>query len=50
MSRHPSFGKIGLAKKRNVLKRYQRIETLKKEGRLKEDSSPFGLPKIKPSA
>jgi small basic protein (TIGR04137 family) len=48
MSRHPSFGKVGIAKKRNVLKRFQRIEVLKKSGRVKDGSSPFGLPKTKP--
>jgi small basic protein (TIGR04137 family) len=34
MSRHASFGKsIGTAKKRNVLKRFERIDVLKKLGR-----------------
>lgn len=34
MSRHPSFGKSTKAgKKRNVLKRYERIDMLKKLGR-----------------
>ncbi len=50
MSRHPSFGKTGIAKKRNVLKRFQRIDLLKKQGRLKEGDSVYGLPKTKPQA
>lgn len=37
MSRHPSFGKASKAvKKRNVLKRFERIDVLKKIGRWKE--------------
>ena len=47
MSRHPSFGRLGITKKRNVLKRYQRIDLLKKQGRLKDGASVFGLPKTK---
>ncbi len=50
MSRHPSFGRLGITKKRNVLKRYQRIDTLKKQGKFKEGDSVFGLPKTKPQA
>lgn len=48
MSRHPSFGKaIGTAKKRNVLKRFERIEVLKKLGRfdVAEQKRVTGLPK-----
>lgn len=47
MSRHPSFGKsIKSTKKRNVLKRYERIDVLKKLGRWKEDRKKVtGLPK-----
>ena len=48
MSRHPSFGKAGrTATKRNVLKRYERIDVLKKMGRWKEDQNKrvTGLPK-----
>ncbi len=48
MSRHRSFGKVGIAKKRNVLKRFQRIDQLKKQGRVKEGDSVYGLPKTKP--
>jgi small basic protein (TIGR04137 family) len=38
MSRHTSFGKANKgAKKRNVLKRFERIDVLKKLGRWSED-------------
>ncbi|MCX7847594.1 MAG: small basic protein [bacterium] len=50
MSRHPSFGKTGIVKKRNVLKRFQRIDLLRKQGRFKEGDSVYGLPKTKPQA
>lgn len=48
MSRHPSFGKASKgAKKRNVLKRFERIDVLKKMGRWKDDENKriTGLPK-----
>ncbi len=48
MSRHPSFGKTGSAgAKRNVLKRFERVDVLKKMGRWKESdqSKVTGLPK-----
>lgn len=48
MSRHPSFGKAGkTATKRNVLKRFERIDVLKKLGRWKESENQkiTGLPK-----
>ncbi len=48
MSRHASFGKSNKgAKKRNVLKRFERIDVLKKLGRWNEDSVKriTGLPK-----
>lgn len=48
MSRHPSFGKaFGGATKRNVLKRFERIEVLKKLGRfdVAEKKRVTGLPK-----
>jgi small basic protein (TIGR04137 family) len=48
MSRHPSFGKsTKTAKKRNVLKRFERVDILKKLGRWKEEESKkiTGLPK-----
>ncbi len=48
MSRHPSFGKANKGlKKRNVLKRFERIDVLKKLGRwnVEENKSITGLPK-----
>jgi len=47
MSRHSSFGKAnkGLTK-RNVLKRFERVDVLKKLGRWKEETKKVtGLPK-----
>lgn len=48
MSRHPSFGKSGGGKqKRNVLKRFERVDVLKKLGRFEEgkNNRVTGLPK-----
>lgn len=47
MSRHKSFGKATKGgKKRNVLKRFERIEILKKLGRWStEEKKVTGLPK-----
>jgi len=48
MSRHASFGKANKGtKKRNVLKRFERVEVLKKLGRFnpKETKRVTGLPK-----
>ena len=47
MSRHPSFGKSNKnVKKRSVMKRFERIEALKKAGRWKEGANRVtGLPK-----
>ncbi len=48
MSRHPSYGKsIKTGKKRNVLKRFERVEALRKLGRWKdgENKRVTGLPK-----
>ncbi len=48
MSRHQSFGKANKgAKKRNVLKRFERIDVLKKLGRWNEAEKTriTGLPK-----
>lgn len=36
-----------LTTKKNVLKRFERIEILKKQGKWKEGDKPFGLPKTK---
>lgn len=52
MSRHPSYGKSGnQGKKRNVLKRFERVDVLRKLGRWKdgENKKVTGLPKT-PSA
>lgn len=51
MSRHPSYGKAtqgGL--KRNVLKRFERVEVLKKLGRwnVEKNKRVTGLPKTPP--
>jgi small basic protein (TIGR04137 family) len=48
MSRHPSYGKANKgAKKRNVLKRFERIDVLKKLGKWNTDDKArvLGLPK-----
>ena len=48
MSRHPSYGKSsGSVKKRNVLKRFERVDVLRKLGRWKdgENNKVTGLPK-----
>ncbi len=50
MSRHPSYGKRSKGgKKRNVLKRYERIEKLKETGKWQhqDTSKVTGLPKTK---
>ncbi len=50
MSRHPSFGKASKAvKKRNVLKRFERVDALKKMGLLDLESRKrvTGLPKTR---
>ena len=50
MSQHPSLKASGggLITKRNVLKRFERVEILKKHGRWKAGQRVFGLPKTKP--
>lgn len=48
MSRHPSYGKSSKsAKKRNVLKRFERVDVLKKLGRWNPEQNKrvTGLPK-----
>ncbi len=48
MSRHPSYGKSSKsAQKRNVLKRFERVDVLRKLGRWKdgENDKVTGLPK-----
>lgn len=48
MSLHPSLKTSKAGKKhRTVLKRYERLTALKEKGILKDDSSVFGMPKLK---
>jgi len=48
MSLHRSLkGSNKIRKKRNVLKRYERIDVLKEEGRYKDGQKVWGLPKTK---
>lgn len=49
MSQHKSLqGSSGLVIKRNVLKRFERIEVLKKRGQWKNGDRIVGLKKTKP--
>ena len=49
MSRHTSLKTSGKIKaKRNVMKRFERVEVLKKRGQWKDGQRVFGLPKTKP--
>jgi len=51
MSQHRSLkGASTISVKRNVLKRFERVEVLKKRGAWKADSRVMGLPKTKPDA
>jgi len=48
MSRHPSLkGSSKIRKKRNVLKRFERIDLLKSQDRWKDGDKVLGLPKTK---
>ena len=48
MSRHPSLkGSTKIIQRRNVLKRYERVDQLEEEGRWKEGDKVLGLPKTK---
>ena len=48
MSLHPSLKSSKVGKKlRSVLKRYERFFALKDKGLLQDESSVFGLPKLK---
>ena len=48
MSLHRSLkGSSKIQLKRNVMKRYERVDALKKEGRLQEGAGVLGLPKTK---
>ncbi|MBT7923874.1 MAG: small basic protein [Opitutae bacterium] len=49
MSQHPSLKPPGgLMKKRNVLKRFQRIDLLRQRNQWKEGDRVVNLPKTKP--
>ena len=49
MSQHRSLkGASTIAAKRNVLKRFERVEILKKRGQWKDGQKVIGLPKTKP--
>jgi len=49
MSQHRSLkGASTIAARRNVLKRFERVELLKKRGQWKEGQKVIGLPKTKP--
>ena len=51
MSQHRSLRATAtLGGKRNVLKRFERLELLKKRGQWKEGRKVIGLPKTKPDA
>ena len=51
MSQHRSLkGASTIAAKRNVLKRFERVEVLKKRGQWKEGDRVIGLRKTKPDA
>jgi len=51
MSQHRSLkGASTITVKRNVLKRFERVELLKKRGSWKANQSVLGLPKTKPEA
>jgi len=48
MSVHPSLKiKAGLLRSRNVWTRIERLEALRKAGRLKEGESVYGMPKVR---
>jgi len=49
MSQHRSLkGTSTIAARRNVLKRFERVELLKKRGQWKKDSKVISQPKTKP--
>ena len=51
MSQHRSLrGASTIVAKRNVLKRFERVELLKKRGQWKEGRKVIGLPKTTPDA
>jgi small basic protein (TIGR04137 family) len=51
MSQHKSLqGASGIVRKRNVLKRFERVEILRKRGQWKEGDRVQGLRKTRPDA
>ncbi len=49
MTMHPSLKNAAkIQVERNVLKRFERVDQLKEEGRWKDGDRGFGLPKTKP--
>ncbi len=51
MSQHRSLkGASTITAKRNVLKRFERVDLLKKSGQFNEGAKVVGLPKTKPDA
>jgi small basic protein (TIGR04137 family) len=51
MAQHPSLrGASALGAKRNVLKRFERVEILKRRGQWKQGDRVLGLRKTKPDA
>ncbi len=51
MSQHTSLKCVNkITARRNVLKRFERIDLLRARGKWKEGDRAFGLPKIKPQA
>ncbi len=49
MSQHPSLkGKGAIKAKRSVLKRFERVDLLRKRGQFKDGQRVIGLPKTKP--
>ncbi len=51
MSQHRSLkGASTIAAKRNVLKRFERVDLIRKRGQWKDDQRVIGLPKTKPEA
>lgn len=51
MSQHRSLkGSSTIAAKKNVLKRFERVELLKRRGVWKDGMKAIGLPKTKPDA
>ncbi len=48
MSMHPSLkAATRIAVKRNVLKRFERIDVMRKKGKWKDGDRAYGLPKLK---